>query len=486
MERRQSLKQEGHGQSSHPTMWHPAVTIEQFTSHVVSHVEIVDMTLSPKLCLFDKSTIKRAMGWGAYVEQVVHSLVESWKIKALELALDATFPTRNWSHRVTVPRLRQARRWVLSSMLGSAFLGDSPRPKVLLRWIMMEYASLPAVRCDGGGMPHVSQGGIVQSSDGSTCVSFGAFIEDAAEVMRSRAETAVLSHACSALRACSREEVAKQYSAKSRDRKFPYPGILSPHGGARTLSMQSGRWATHKNTHGFPSSYEISVETAQKRAYASNCYSVLLSKHIEDEARQQEGLPVSNLGSSERFLQEMGVLAQSDIIVLEILCLMLLEPWRIALIHSASAAKQKLRGWVEGAAQTAHRSGDSHSVVTSPTNKLLNQVLANKDDPRLWSLNLWLLLELSQGYHPFAEAYTAHLVQSMKILLEAEIEGVGALSQHLSGGLPSRAGVMGELEEELAYNMEETWNRLCALASRSSRLGRLCDKVMAENGLGST
>lgn len=36
-----------------------------------------------------------------------------------------------------------ARRWVLRSMLGSAFLGDHPKPEALLMWIMTEYAALP-------------------------------------------------------------------------------------------------------------------------------------------------------------------------------------------------------------------------------------------------------------------------------------------------------------------------------------------------------
>lgn len=37
-----------------------------------------------------------------------------------------------------------ARRWVLRSMLGSAFLGDHPKPEALLMWIMTEYAAIPA------------------------------------------------------------------------------------------------------------------------------------------------------------------------------------------------------------------------------------------------------------------------------------------------------------------------------------------------------
>ena len=35
-----------------------------------------------------------------------------------------------------------ARAWVLGCILGSAFLGDHPKPEALLMWIMSEYQEL--------------------------------------------------------------------------------------------------------------------------------------------------------------------------------------------------------------------------------------------------------------------------------------------------------------------------------------------------------
>lgn len=37
---------------------------------------------------------------------------------------------------------KPARAWVLGSMLGSAFLGDHPKPEALLMWIMSEHQEL--------------------------------------------------------------------------------------------------------------------------------------------------------------------------------------------------------------------------------------------------------------------------------------------------------------------------------------------------------
>lgn len=47
-------------------------------------------------------------------------------------------------HRFAVAFLTEnpARAWVLGCMLGSAFLGDHPKPEALLMWIMSEYQEL--------------------------------------------------------------------------------------------------------------------------------------------------------------------------------------------------------------------------------------------------------------------------------------------------------------------------------------------------------
>lgn len=92
-----------------------------------------------------------------------------------------------------------------------------------------------------------------------------AFLVDATNVLRSSAYTAVLSHACAALMACTTEV---------------------------TRSDES-RW---------PAASEVSVETAQKRAYANNCWSVLL------RMRDQRG--------ATDFIAEMAALARTDTLVL--------------------------------------------------------------------------------------------------------------------------------------------------------------------------
>lgn len=51
----------------------------------------------------------------------------------------------------------------------------------------------------------------------------------------------------------------------------------------------------------------MTVETAQKRAYASNCYRVLLSKVKEDSLQGDEG---------ERFIIKMASLSSSEDVVM--------------------------------------------------------------------------------------------------------------------------------------------------------------------------
>lgn len=50
--------------------WHATVALDEFVQQVACLVEIVDMTKTTKLGLFDADTIKRAMGWGSYIEEV--------------------------------------------------------------------------------------------------------------------------------------------------------------------------------------------------------------------------------------------------------------------------------------------------------------------------------------------------------------------------------------------------------------------------------
>lgn len=51
--------------------WHPSVLLNDFVQQVYSLQQIVDMTKTPKLGAFDDDTIKRAMGWGSYIEEVM-------------------------------------------------------------------------------------------------------------------------------------------------------------------------------------------------------------------------------------------------------------------------------------------------------------------------------------------------------------------------------------------------------------------------------
>ena len=51
--------------------WHPSVLLNDFVQQVYGLQQIVDMTKTPKLGSFDDDTIKRAMGWGSYIEEVI-------------------------------------------------------------------------------------------------------------------------------------------------------------------------------------------------------------------------------------------------------------------------------------------------------------------------------------------------------------------------------------------------------------------------------
>lgn len=67
--------------------------------------------------------------------------------------------------------------------------------------------------------------------------------------------------------------------------------------------------------------YEMSVETAQKRAYARNCYDRMLSEC------DQRGAGVLGVRETS-FVDKLAEVSRSDTVALEIMCLALLEPWR--------------------------------------------------------------------------------------------------------------------------------------------------------------
>ncbi|CAM9303136.1 unnamed protein product [Choristocarpus tenellus] len=429
-----------------------------FTSQVVSLVEIVDMTLTPKLRQFDKATIDRAMGWGTYIEQVVESLREDWRRQRLKSVLDATFHTRVWPHDVNVSRLAEARRWVLFSMMGSMFLGDHPRPKLLMKWIMREYTSLSLFTANQGNCPSPPE---VYSK------SLSVFVDDASKVMRSRANTAILSHACSALNACS------SGGGSSTGCK------LMKGEGISVIPSCSCTWGFSRDVHLpiTPCTYEVSIETAQKRAYASNCYSLLMCKHEEDKSGHTD--THMQEGETAAFLHRMSALARGDPVVLEIMCLMLLEIQRRSMLQSETSGEQQLGLWAQGLGSLSHL---IPLLKAPPHNELLHQVLAFKDD-NLWLLDPWLLAELSHFYTPFAEVYVAHLLQCSKLLVEAEMEGLVA-SPHINLGVFQQPYIKSDgLDMEVVQKLKTIWTRLSHLAARSSRLELLCQQRLENSGL---
>lgn len=60
---------EGAGEWYRIGEWHPSVVLDDFINQVACLEEIVEMTRTPKLGLFDADTIGRAMGWGSYIEE---------------------------------------------------------------------------------------------------------------------------------------------------------------------------------------------------------------------------------------------------------------------------------------------------------------------------------------------------------------------------------------------------------------------------------
>lgn len=92
-----------------------------------------------------------------------------------------------------------------------------------------------------------------------------------------------------------------------------------------------------------------------------------------------------------------------------------------------------------------------------------SQVLAIRDDGRLWSLDAWLLSEVSHNYLPFADAYLAHLLAGLLQLRQKEID----------------TGCREQPTSSLAFRRKNLSERLAILSSRSSRLGTLCRAALA-------
>ncbi|CAM9324498.1 unnamed protein product [Ectocarpus sp. 6 AP-2014] len=260
--------------------WHSNVGLDEFVGHVLKFKSLVDSTQTRELGTVDKQQLKKMMGWGLFIEQVVGGLNTDSQRDSLARALGL-------SHRAILPRLYQARRWVLRSMLGSTFLADHPRPESLVMWIMACYEELPPLQA------HQDAGGETDQP--------ASFVDDASAIMKSRGDVGVVSHAYSALLLCG--------------------------GGGKLASSISTRDAAGgggKSTR-VPCLYEMSVDTAQKRAYASNCFTFLSSRCAQGDGQHKHGVLAEQVTS---FILELSELAQTDIVSLEILCLVLLEPWR--------------------------------------------------------------------------------------------------------------------------------------------------------------
>ncbi|CBJ26297.1 expressed unknown protein [Ectocarpus siliculosus] len=382
--------------------WHSNVGLDEFVGHVLTFKSLVDSTQTRELGTVDKEQLKKMMGWGLFIEQVVGGLNTDSQRDSLARALGL-------SHRAILPRLYQARRWVLRSMLGSTFLVDHPRPESLVMWIMACYEELPPLQA------HQDAGGETDQS--------ASFVDDASAVVKSRGDVGVVSHAYSALLLCG--------------------------GGSKLASSISTRDAAGgggKSTR-VPCLYEMSVDTAQKRAYASNCFTFLSSRCAQGDGQHKHGVLAEQVTS---FILELSELAQTDIVSLEILCLVLLEPWR----QATRTAKHQ--------AEDSACDSQQESLGTSLNGALLKQVEGFLDDARLWSLDEWLLGEISHRHESFARAYVEKLTRSREELVRREY-----LTSADSSGLCLRK--------------EDVQSRLGVLCSRSERLKRLVFRTIALN-----
>lgn len=120
-------------------------------------------------------------------------------------------------------------------------------------------------------------------------------MDDTAELVVAHGRLAVLSSAYSALLVCAGRNGRSSFAPAS----------------------DNGRKSTRRR----PCIYEISVETAQKRAYARNCYERILS-----ERNQREAGVLGERATS--FIYELAHVSRTDTVALEVMCLALLEPLR--------------------------------------------------------------------------------------------------------------------------------------------------------------
>eukprot|EP00752_Nemacystus_decipiens_P011888 g10541.t1 len=162
--------------------WHAAIGLADFVAHVSNLQHIVDACNTAELGSIDRAKLKNIMQWGLFVEEMMESLSTDSQRDALARALPS-LSFEGSSHSATLARLHQARAWVLSSMLGSAFLGDHPKPEALLMWIMSEHQELPNPQERIGAQPSI----------------LSTFVEDTAELVAAHGRLAVLSSAYSAL-----------------------------------------------------------------------------------------------------------------------------------------------------------------------------------------------------------------------------------------------------------------------------------------------
>ncbi|CAB1107394.1 unnamed protein product [Ectocarpus sp. CCAP 1310/34] len=425
-------------QAPEQKQWHSSVGLDEFVGHVLKFKSLVDSTQTRELGTVDKEQLDKIMGWGIFIEQedrkrlknkrgtigASSSFPYSYSYRRLAFVQvvgglntdsqrDSLAQALGLSHRAILPRLYQARRWVLRSMLGSTFLADHPHPESLLMWVMACYEELPPLQA------HQDAGGETDQP--------ASFVNDASAVVKSRGDVGVVSHAYSALLLCG--------------------------GGSKLASSISTRDAAGdggKST-SVPCLYEMSVDTAQKRAYASNCFTFLSSRCAQDDGQHKHGVLAEQVTS---FILELSELAQTDIVSLEILCLVLLEPWR----QATCTAKHQ----AEGSACDSQQ----ESLGTSLNAAVLKQASALVEgflgDARLWSLDEWLLGEISHRYESFARAYVEKLTRSREELVRRE-----CLTPADWTGLCSRK--------------EDVQSRLGVLCSRSERLKRLVFRTIASN-----
>lgn len=92
------------------------------------------------------------------------------------------------------------------------------------------------------------------------------------------------------------------------------------------------------------------------------------------------------------------------------------------------------------------------------------QVLGYCNDPRLWSLDQWLLTEISHEHFTFAGAYLARLLQCSKRLLAANIH-------------------TQEAHDTCTWRLDDVRCRIEALSARSTRLSLLCAMALEQSML---